>query len=464
MTQAHIRNELLFEKLNNLAVKTIDFLTKSPIHSLPKKHVYSFEITSPKGYTKSEERKIDYYQFLYQSISKILDFPEFQEFAKYLVSVETFTNRSILHELVKNDSSPYISIFSLIFCPFLERYFDSIKTISFQAKPFRDIYLELENFLFNKNELYFVISPLVNFNCHSQEVILDAKLKIRKLNEAEKTSFINTKYSSPGFQSPLDGLDILDFSYTFEAAYNYNKNEVFDITFGNQLFEKVVTALRLFKKGSTDFTLLRYESQSWDPLMQRQYGETNNPRFDESSTYFMNEQETKSFGIFWKNFENNYVRIPNFIKIAIQRFNIAIEEAEIENKIMDYSISLEALYLSNNPELAFRLSNRMAVLLGQSDDERIKIADFIQDVYDLRSLIAHGEDIKNTKKFNTIIRKHITIESLLERLEELVRKSINDFIVISKVYGKQKILSELDRSLLSLECREKLQRLVLIHE
>ena len=74
-------------------------------------------------YTKFEARKIDYYQFLYQSISKILDFSEFQEFAKYLVSVEIFTNRSFLQKLVKNDSSPYINIFTLIFRPFLEKYF-----------------------------------------------------------------------------------------------------------------------------------------------------------------------------------------------------------------------------------------------------------------------------------------------------------------------------------------------------
>ena len=100
------------------------------------------------------------------------------------------------------------------------------------------------------------------------------------------------------------------------------------------MFEKVVTALPA-KKDSTDFTLLHYEPQSWGRLRQRQYGETNNPKFDDSSTYFINEQETKSFVIFWRNFESNYVRVPNFIKIAIQKFNIAIEETEIENKIMD---------------------------------------------------------------------------------------------------------------------------------
>ena len=92
-----------------------------------------------------------------------------------------------------------------------------------------------------------------------------------------------------------------------------------------------------------------------------------------------------------------------------------------------------------------------------SDEERVKIAEFMQDVYDVRSIIAHGEAIEGNKKYKNLMKKYENIENVLNRLEEYVRKSINAYLQMSKKNGKKEIMCELDKSLLSIESREKLQ-------
>lgn len=86
------------------------------------------------------------------------------------------------------------------------------------------------------------------------------------------------------------------------------------------------------------------------------------------------------------------------LPVAIARFRDSYERywPTDPQRLLELSIALEALFLgdsSDNKELKWRLSTRCARLVGESLDESLEIAEAVRALYDVRSSIAHGEDL-----------------------------------------------------------------------
>jgi hypothetical protein len=118
---------------------------------------------------------------------------------------------------------------------------------------------------------------------------------------------------------------------------------------------------------------------------------------------------------------------------------LGVERKNPEDKLIDYMIGLEALYLPDgNAELSFRLSVRVAFLMLPEADKKDTF-NFLRRMYDVRSSIVHG----NKYELNT---------EDIKRLEELLRKSVllwiedkNNFSVTEKTNsGKVKTEGKLD--------------------
>jgi len=84
------------------------------------------------------------------------------------------------------------------------------------------------------------------------------------------------------------------------------------------------------------------------------------------------------------------------LDIALSRFDDGYERVKPEDKIIDYMIALEALYLQgeSSGELAYRFAHRMAVLLAAKKEERQQLFSQIKKSYELRSKIVHGAKYK----------------------------------------------------------------------
>ena len=80
----------------------------------------------------------------------------------------------------------------------------------------------------------------------------------------------------------------------------------------------------------------------------------------------------------------------DFLDFALRYYNFAKERETNEDKLIDYMIVFEALYLKENIELEYRLSNRVAALLGEDEQKRREISSNIKDLYNLRSNLVHG--------------------------------------------------------------------------
>lgn len=93
-------------------------------------------------------------------------------------------------------------------------------------------------------------------------------------------------------------------------------------------------------------------------------------------------------------------------------------EYENDNKLLYLAISLEAL-LSEKISTTSYISDRVAFILGSNKESRLKIRDLTRSLYDLRSNIAHGNQINivddNNLKSLEKITSHIINYALKEK-------------------------------------------------
>lgn len=193
--------------------------------------------------------------------------------------------------------------------------------------------------------------------------------------------------------------------------------------------EKAITIFRLFKEERIGYTLII------QPLSEvLNYGYTAEFLWHQMlwtsekipEIYTVERSEIQSFINFFKD----------FYKISFSEFNLAIEyfnKSYIEpytprDSFLDLMIALENLFLKEtHQELSYKLSIRMAYILGVDKKDRINIFNFMKDAYNLRSKILHGEksDKLNNKKF-------------LE-LRKLTRKSIIYFLKNKEHWNSAKL-------------------------
>ena len=127
--------------------------------------------------------------------------------------------------------------------------------------------------------------------------------------------------------------------------------------------------------------------------------------------YRLQEQESDEFASFFKAYD-----LPTIskIKLAIAYFNKSyIEPYTPRDSFLDIMICLETLFLKDTgQELSYKLSMRMAHLLGENVEKRENIFQIINDAYRRRSKIVHGSEITDLS------------EEYLFRVRGLARKSI----------------------------------------
>lgn len=74
--------------------------------------------------------------------------------------------------------------------------------------------------------------------------------------------------------------------------------------------------------------------------------------------------------------------------------NMARMEGSIPMKILLYCSAMEALVANSTTELSHRVAERIAILIGNSQEERCEIYSNVKNGYDTRSKVAHGDFLK----------------------------------------------------------------------
>lgn len=93
---------------------------------------------------------------------------------------------------------------------------------------------------------------------------------------------------------------------------------------------------------------------------------------------------------------------------------------------------LEALFGEDRPGLTPLIANRVALALGKTKDQRTTIRKQFQELYDLRSTLVHGSELKN-----------VVWEGHLKDARELARRSLLWFLSFAGEIGKSKKRSKI---------------------
>jgi hypothetical protein len=154
-------------------------------------------------------------------------------------------------------------------------------------------------------------------------------------------------------------------------------------------------------------------------------------------------EQLGEFKNFWQSVGKVLAQPPPGLDIALARYDLMHDHPRASDRLLDQSIILEALFLAEGRgELSYRLKLRVAHFIGDTYEERLRVADCMKKVYDLRSKVVHGAGPVSDKDKDT-----------QEWLDSAVRKILRRYCEKAAATGSNKhiqktVCEELDRYLL----------------
>jgi hypothetical protein len=264
----------------------------------------------------------------------------------------------------------------------------------------------------------------------------------------------------------------------FEYGFEIKENEIFMIEFSSEIrsiegitgfptghddlkLEFMKGFLQIFKAGKFGYRAIYTKIPRFDFDISTTVGSSHPnyfmpPRYP---NYSISKSDVKNL----KNFGKKYVRLytqnkklePVFI-IAVNRFLKAVEEFDLEDKIIDLVISLECLF-GDDQEIRFKIALRVSNFLGGNSSERLIIFNFIKEIYQIRNKLVHGgTDYSRGIKING---RNVKFKDIYYYLESITRFSIQKYIVFSNVNtsrDKMKKLIDMDLVLNSKKFTKKI--------
>lgn len=392
-----------------------------------------------------DDRRLDDIRYVYIALS-MLD-PKVKEIPQFNVCLDLMVQDEKIHALqgkwvgsgytdgsiIDNEETCVLSFLHQLYLV-SKRYDQAV---------FNEKYLLFEEFFYSDQLAFRDSANLYNFSYVKSELDLGHGITIRAVNQISlQDNIVEQTYSS--YASFSKSMYVMERNYkvkkkvgddfSVQDGTKINK-ELHEI---NNLFDTVIDSLRILKASAVyRDQRIKTENITFHPLSAIK---TTWLSFFENIAVGekCNIDET-DIPLLKKIFEFLYTESDNRFKIAQRRLSLGIERKSLEDRLIDYMIGLETLYLPDgNEELRFRLSVRVAFLL-YSGTQRKDTFYFLKNMYSTRSNIVHGKKYKlNAEDIN--------------KLEDLLRKSVilwiedkNNFSYASNTNsGKLKIEGKLD--------------------
>lgn len=218
--------------------------------------------------------------------------------------------------------------------------------------------------------------------------------------------------------------------------------------------EQAITILRLFKVGSVKYISYHLYSDSITDFMASgtiTAGGTD-VAMEKSK---IAQKHAHSLKMFWHtmtetlpyDFYNHEKTKLGHTTISYKRYcDALLQNGAIEGRIANAVMGLEGLFLkgSENQELTYRLSIRIAKIFHLLGYESHKVKMIVRDAYNVRSIFVHGDHLSN-KDQRKLINKYGDIHSFLLSLLDYLRISI--VVMVCMGEEKEKFIDLIDDSL-----------------
>jgi len=462
-----IRNKTLYSKVKNFVFSAIKLLKKlASKEALPVQQITRYSFKKNIGYSKDEELEVDFFLFIFRHMDEIDKLPDFKECAKYILKnpvTRRATGWRTKDGQPAKDLPLKLDCFRILYS-LLGIYLKRVRKFSFVESEFKETYMEFEKYGYKSIVSYRLTAPLQGLSGSIGEVNFGNTLKLRRILDSEKAAYLQAVTEPFGIPSSFGFLDITEVEYTLETIYSHRKDTAINTSSCRKGFEDIVTTLRLFKSGRFGFDVIKTETTSWAPHAHTSYG-WGPSRQDLILRGFYDLDKSEKPGLLrlWRRFKSfkkaaGSSQDGKHISLALKRFNFGVEESDAENRIIDFFVAFEALCLPERDELTYRLSNRVAIMLGKNDEEADSIREFMTKAYRLRSEIVHGGEVKPI----TIKGETVNVNDTAQRIEKYLRETLKFVLVLSKKYKKrERIMALLDKSLIDTKIRRQLRKLKL---
>jgi len=290
----------------------------------------------------------------------------------------------------------------------LTRYLQIADGYEFEPDAFRQAYCDFESYLTQDKLKYRAKAILVNFRSDKEEIILEDNTEIKQIDRPE------AEILSPRIRRRLAENDDI---FVVQHEYDVDKFGDNPINKGRKTIDDVILALRLFaNKGDVDYSNIRAEPMSDFATNANDVRMAITTQFLNSG-YHLTSKEGGEFKEFWSIVVDQLAEPDDNYRVALDKFQNSFQRGNENDRLLDCVIALEALYLKSGEqqEMAYRLSQRGALLLSESEEEALDIKENLKEAYNKRSRLVHGSTADADR------------ESVL-RLHDLTRKSLATFI------------------------------------
>jgi hypothetical protein len=292
---------------------------------------------------------------------------------------------------------------------------------------------------------WFGITPLYDFNCDADDLCLDEAFHLKKYEAFMAKPFLMSNdaflrsssaivpdyvlWQEPTLnpqtvKSLLDYVELSGGHYLSPAAHEV----IYSTFFAPAIL--LFRVLRLFKagrlRGGDTYVILRIQDKSqekWESVTSHRCTRMTIDPFipmKHQGIFSLNSAELPIFNALrdclrtiLESANKKQTSILASLELAFDLY--AREEFE-DIEIVNALTALEALLLNDSKtELTYRLSMRVAHLLGADAPSRRQLFEDMKDFYDVRSAVVHGSQIKP---------KHQTRMEQSDILREIVRKTL----------------------------------------
>lgn len=212
------------------------------------------------------------------------------------------------------------------------------------------------------------------------------------------TNMLFNQHVAQAFYKSYEDLPVIEF---------YDESEKELIT----LVEHIIFALRLFKEGDVFCKIIWAENHCHQIILTPHYEIPSTAFFE---IYKLKIDEIDQIREIFNKITQTDFDKRRYLKIACDRLNRSYGKSMYDEKIVDFTIAFEALFLKENSTCSGQIiGTGCSSLLGKTDIERKEIYRFLRTAYRLRNDIVHGSTIDYSRIAETSLK-----------LKNLLRKSI----------------------------------------
>lgn len=182
--------------------------------------------------------------------------------------------------------------------------------------------------------------------------------------------------------------------------------------------EKDVTIFKASLSTIYSFADLRFDEkalfsdleikQANDFMKSNLFSVTEGEKETPEEINYYSEYKYVTADIFYYKDDNNRFMRALFFSLS------ARGSSHVPIKIMYYINALECLFTTSHAELSHKIAERVAILLGESKDERLNLFETIRSAYNIRSKVVHGS--KFSKKDKNLSEISISLDEIIRTI------------------------------------------------